>query len=70
VRRPKSRLIAAPPISTGNSSPRWCSSWMQVGICFEVETSSAERPIASASFSTAASMIVSTGTCLPRSITV
>ena len=43
---------------------------MQVGICFEVETSSAERPIASASFSTAALMISSTGTCLPRSITV
>ena len=61
-------MIAAPPISTGNSSPRWCSSWTQSGICFEVETSSAESPIASASCSTAASMIVSTGTCLPRSI--
>ena len=43
---------------------------MQVGICFEVDTSRAESPIASASFETAASMIVSTGTCLPRSITV
>ena len=42
----------------------------QIGICLEVETSSAESPIASASFSTAASMIASTGTCLPRSITV
>ena len=70
MRRPKSRLIAAPPTSTGNSSPRWCSSWTQIGICFEVDTSRAESPIASASFSTAALMIVSTGTCLPRSITV
>ena len=52
MRRPKSRLIAAPPISTGNSSPRSCSSWTQAGICLEVETSSAERPIASAFSST------------------
>ena len=44
MRRPKSRLIAAPPISTGNSSPRWCSSWTQIGICLEVETSSAREP--------------------------
>jgi hypothetical protein len=70
MRRPKSRLIAAPPISTGKPWPFSCSSATHAGICFEVDTSSAERPIASASFSTAAVMIVSTGTCLPRSITV
>ena len=49
MRRPKSRLIAAPPISTGNGSARSCSSCTHSGICFEVETSSAERPIAVAS---------------------
>jgi hypothetical protein len=70
MRRPKSRLIAAPPIRTGNSWPFSCSSATQAGICLEVETSRAERPIASASFSTAAVMIVSIGTCLPRSTTV
>ena len=43
---------------------------MHSGICFEVETSSAESPIASAFSSIAALMIVSTGTCLPRSTTV
>jgi hypothetical protein len=43
---------------------------MHAGICFEVETSSAESPIASAPSSTAEEMIVSTGTCLPRSTTV
>ena len=44
--------------------------WIAIGICFEVETSSADRPIASASCSWAASRITSTGTCLPRSTTV
>jgi hypothetical protein len=43
---------------------------MQAGICLDVETSSALRPIAVASCSLAASMIVPTGTCLPRSTTV
>ena len=69
MRRPKSRLIAAPPTSTGYSSPRSCSSWTASGICLEVETSSAERPIAVASCSCAASRIVPIGTCLPRSTT-
>ena len=70
MRRPKSRLIAAPPISTGNSSFLECSSWTAAGICFEVETSRAERPIASAFSSIAELTIVSIGTCLPRSTTV
>ncbi len=43
---------------------------MHIGICFEVETSSALRPIAVASCSLAASRIVWIGTCLPRSTTV
>ena len=46
MRRPKRRLMAAPPTSTGKSSLRRCSSLMISGICLEVETSSAERPMA------------------------
>ena len=48
ARRPKRRLIAAPPISTGMCRPRRSSSCTQSGICLDVDTSSAERPIASA----------------------
>ena len=58
ARRPNLRLIAAPPISTGYSRPCACSSWIASGICLEVETSSADRPIAVASCSLAASRIV------------
>ena len=43
---------------------------MHSGICLEVETSSALSPMAVASCSLAASMIVPIGTCLPRSMTV
>ena len=43
---------------------------MQAGICLEVDTSSAESPIAVALCSWAASRIVWIGTCLPRSTTV
>ena len=70
MRRPNERLIAAPPISTGKSHAARSSSCTQSGICFDVETSSADRPIASAPTSIALSMIVLTGTCLPRSNTV
>ena len=41
MRRPKRRLMAAPPTSTGILSPRRCSSLMISGICLEVETSNA-----------------------------
>ena len=43
---------------------------MMSGICLDVLTSSAERPMAVALTSTAFEMIVSAGTCLPRSMTV
>ena len=43
---------------------------MMSGICLEVETNNADKPIAVALASTALVMIVSAGTCLPRSITV
>ena len=42
---------------------------MQTGICFDVETSSAESPMAVGWMRTAASTIDSTGTWLPRSYT-
>ncbi|MNT66158.1 hypothetical protein D3C72_2041990 [compost metagenome] len=67
ILRPKLRLMAAPPTITGKESPRWWSSLTIRGICLEVETKSAERPMASAPTSIALSMMVLTGTCLPRS---
>lgn len=54
----------------GHRQPRRSSSCTHSGICFEVETSSAESPTASALCSTAASTMRFTGTCLPRSTTV
>ena len=70
MRRPKPRLMAAPPMITGKRSPRASSPCRHAGICLLVLTSSALSPMASASTSTALSMIVFTGTCLPRSNTV
>jgi hypothetical protein len=46
------------------------SSCTHNGICFDVDTSNADNPIASAFTSMALSMIVLTGTCFPRSNTV
>src|SRR6185436_18798120 len=68
--RTKLGLMAAPPTSSGYSFPRRKSSCAQSGICLEVETSSAERPMASAPTSSAFSMMVFTGTCFPRSNTI
>ena len=48
MRRPKRRLMAAPPTSTGICKPRRASSLTISGICFEVLTSSADNPMASA----------------------
>jgi len=70
MRRPKRRLMAAPPIRTGIFNFRRWSSLTISGICLLVLTNRAESPMASALTSTALEIIVSAGTCLPRSSTV
>ncbi len=57
-------------MTSGKVRFRRFSSSTQNGICFEVDTSRAERPIASAFTATAFSITVAIGTCLPRSCTV
>ena len=51
MRRPKRRLMAAPPMRTGYFSPRRPNSLTINGICFDVLTNRALRPIAVASTS-------------------
>ncbi len=70
MRRPNLRLMAAPPMSTGKLRPRRASSLTIRGICLDVLTSRALRPMASALYSCAFSIMVLAGTCLPRSCTV